>query len=66
MKVVKIKHIEDCFDGSFIKELLLDRVITKPYLNNLGKLGVMKYYATFARPFYRIDFEKSYIKGVYE
>ena len=65
MKVIKIKHIEDCFNGSFIKELLFDKQVTKSYLNILSKYGTMKYYASFARPFYRLDFEdNSYIKGV--
>lgn len=65
MKIIEIKDIEDCFDGSFIKELLFDREVTKEFILYLGKTGDLDYYPTFARPFYKIDSKgKFQIKGV--
>ncbi len=32
MEIVDLKHIEDCFDGSYIKELLFSEPITKRFI----------------------------------
>ena len=65
MKVIEIKHIEDCFDGSYIKEILFDNKITKDLIIFLKKHGKLKYYESFKRPYFRFEVEnKYYIKGV--
>jgi hypothetical protein len=65
MKVVKIKHVEDCFDGSFIKEVLFDEIVTSDFIHHLRKTGELQYFPTFARPFYKLDAWGEYIlKGV--
>ncbi|HBF89120.1 MAG TPA: hypothetical protein DDX39_10800 [Bacteroidales bacterium] len=65
MKIIEIKNIEDCFDGSFIKELFLDEQITKEYILLLKEKGELKYYPTFARPFFSFEIEDVMnIKGV--
>lgn len=64
MKIIKIKELEDCFGGSFIKEVLLNEAVTKEFIYYLGGKGVMQYFPSFARPFYVIDIpERCIIKG---
>ena len=65
MKIVNIKDLEDCFDGTFIKELLFDEAVTKDFIQNLEKAGKLEYYPTFPKPFYKLDVPGKYIlKGV--
>ena len=65
MNVIDIKHIEDCFDGSFIKELLFDETVTPTFIEALGTHGKLQYFKDFARPFYKVVFRNDfYIKGV--
>jgi len=64
MHIVSIKDIEDCFDGSFIKELLFNEPVTKDFIYYLGKGCRLDYYSTFARPFYKIESSLYVIKGV--
>jgi len=65
MKIIDVKHIEDCFDGSFIKELLFDESISESFIKSIGKFGKLSYFKDFARPFYKIVFRDNfYIKGV--
>ena len=65
MKIVKVKDIEDCFDGSFIKEFLYDKKVTKDFIHYLGKTGKLDYFPDFARPFYKLSCPKKYtLKGV--
>ncbi|MCP4155858.1 MAG: hypothetical protein GY757_49495 [bacterium] len=64
MKVLDFKHIEDCFDGSYIKEVLLDTPISADFIRHLGKLGSLQYFPDFPRPFFRIDSEKASLKGI--
>jgi len=67
MTVTEIQHVEDCFDGSFIKEFFLDETITEPFIRYLGKDKKLEYFPEFARPFFRIIAEDEYmIKGIEE
>jgi hypothetical protein len=61
MKVVAIKDVEDCFDGSFIKELLLDEETDEHFIQSLGAVGTLSYFPEFARPFF-----KARISGIAE
>jgi hypothetical protein len=61
MKVIDVKHVEDCFDGSLIKELLLDTEISKELIFALGEGGDVQYFGHFARPFFKI-----HVKGLYD
>ncbi|MFH0733284.1 MAG: hypothetical protein V1773_03450 [bacterium] len=61
MKVMQIKHVEDCFDGTLIKELLLDCEITKEIVFKLGQKGDVQYFDHFERPFFKIR-----VKGLYD
>jgi len=65
MKVIETRHVEDCFDGSLIKELLLAEEITKQFILLLGKDGNVQYFSHFARPFFKIRLAGLYdIKGI--
>ena len=65
MKVIKIKEIEDCFDGSFMKEALFDNVVTKNFIYYLALSGELEYFPSFARPFYKVNVPGRYmVKGV--
>jgi hypothetical protein len=65
MKIIDIKDLEDCFDGSLIKEFLFNEPVSKDFIKYFGKLGKLEYFPDFARPFYRIDRENKFvIKGV--
>ena len=65
MKVIDVKHVEDCFDGSLIKEILLDTDISKELIFRLGEGGKVRYYDNFARPFFKVSVEELYdLKGI--
>ena len=65
MQVLQVKTVEDCFDGSFIKEFLLSSIITEAFVKKLGETGELDYFPDFPRPFFRIERKDSYqIKGV--
>jgi hypothetical protein len=65
MEVVNVITLEDCFDGSFIKEFHLSEVITEKFVMELGKEHSLEYFPDFPRPFFRIEKENRYqIRGV--
>lgn len=65
MRIIDIKDLEDCFDGSLIKDFLFDEPVNKSFIDYFGKLGKLEYFPDFARPFYRIDRANAFvIKGV--
>ena len=65
MKIVEEIHSEDCFDGNFIKEYILDEVVTKAWVDFLKDFGRVTFLDGLAQPFY--SFDKKYfftIKGL--
>ena len=65
MKIIEIREIEDCFDQSIMKEILLDQVIQKDFIESLGTAGSLEYFPTFARPFFKLEVSGKYIvKGI--
>jgi|GEM_PF-4370220 len=65
MKVIDVKHVEDCFDGSMIKELLLDSEISKEFVFAMGAGGQVQFFADFPRPFFKVRMENLYdLKGI--
>ncbi len=65
MKVIRVKNVENCFDGGAIRELLFDEVVTKEFIHYMGKNGNLQYFDSFAKPYYCIDNPKGFsIKGV--
>jgi hypothetical protein len=64
MNLIEIKHIEDCFDGSFIRNFIFDEPVTYNFIQYLEKKGVLKYFKDFPRPFYQVINNDFIIKGV--
>jgi hypothetical protein len=65
MKVIDVKHVEDCFDGSLIYELLLDADIDKDLIFAIGEGGYVQYFDKFAKPFFKIRMTGQYdLKGI--
>jgi len=64
MKALAIKNIEECLDGTVIKEISFDRALDLTDYEKLSKLGESKLY-NFERPFFKIISGGGYmIKGV--
>jgi hypothetical protein len=55
MIVSKVKQVEDCFDGSFIKEFILSEPSSEDFMRKLAKGRMLDYYPDFPRPFFRIE-----------
>lgn len=65
MRLLAVKMVEDCFDGSVIKEFIFDTPISEPFIKKLGVIGALEYFPEFPRPFFRIEKKDDYqIKGV--
>jgi len=65
MKLVKIKKLEDCFDGSIIFEYSFDENIEETFMKMLGQTGKLDYYPDFSRPFFKImTHDGLQIKGI--
>ena len=65
MKVIASKEIENCFEGSNIRELLFDENISKSFILHFKEKGRLQYFPSFSRPFFKIDVkDKFIIKGV--
>lgn len=54
MKLVEIKKLEDCFDGSIIFEYSFDENVEETFMKMLGQTGKLDYYPDFRRPFFKI------------
>lgn len=65
MNVVDTKHVEDCFDGSLIKEVLLSDKVVKDQIFSMGKGGYVQYFPDFPKPFYKVRVEGVFdVKGI--
>ena len=54
MKLVNIKKLEDCIDGSMIFMYSFNEKIHETLMKKLGKKGKLQYFPGFARPFFKI------------
>lgn len=66
MRVIEIKHIEDCVDGSNIREYVLDEKITKGLVDRLSLLAEnVQYFGCLDQPFFKIETPRQFtIKGL--
>jgi hypothetical protein len=65
MRVVESKKVEDCLDGSMIKDFSMDEPVDQSFIRHLGNDGSLEYFPDFARPFYRVTKDGLYVlKGV--
>ena len=53
-RVVAVRTIEDCFDGSYIREFELDEPMDETLMFRLADGGELRYYPHFPRPYYCI------------
>ncbi|MFK7798896.1 MAG: hypothetical protein AB8E82_15700 [Aureispira sp.] len=64
-RIIEIRHLEDCLDGSTIKEVLLHQAIDATLVQHLGQFGQLAYYPHFAKPFFKLTCpEQLLLKGV--
>lgn len=65
MYILETKHIEDCLDGSVVREVLLSQKINAEFIQILGKSGDLQYFPQFARPFFKLNIQgKLNLKGI--
>lgn len=64
MEVVETKHVEDCFDGSFVYEVSFSAPITESFIDCIACGSELQYFPDFPRPFFRITDENFSIKGI--
>lgn len=65
MKLVEVKKMDDCFDGSMVFEYRFDRQIDETFMKIISRPGRLSYYPEFSRPFFKIFSEKGIqIKGI--
>ncbi len=54
-RVIAVRHVEDCFDGDFIREFELDSPLDESIMRRLADDAKLQYYPDFPRPYFRID-----------
>lgn len=54
MKLINIKKLDDCFDGSIIFKYSFDDTINETVMKKLAGKGKLHYYPEFPRPFFKI------------
>jgi hypothetical protein len=66
MRVVEVRHIEDCVDGSSIREYVLDEDITKEFVDRFFKCAEnVQYFGDLERPFFKLETAGRFVvKGV--
>ena len=65
MKIINDKPIENCFDGTYMREVIFDKRVDKNFIDYLSKNCSLDYYEEFPRPFFRISKPGFYIiKGI--
>lgn len=54
MKLINIKKLEDCIDGSMIFMYSFNEKIDETFMKMLGEEENLQYYPEFPRPFFKI------------
>jgi hypothetical protein len=54
MKLLNIKKLEDCIDGSIIFMYSFNEKIDETFMKKLGEKENLQYYPEFPRPFFKI------------
>lgn len=64
MKVEKTRFLEDCFDGTIMREVTFDVDITEAFIYYLQPRGTLQYFPDFPKPFFIFEEPSSYtLKG---
>jgi hypothetical protein len=53
-RVICVRHVEDCFDGDFIKEFELDGPLNETIMRRLAHDAELQFYPDFPKPYFRI------------
>jgi hypothetical protein len=53
-RVLAIERLEDCFDGSFVRQYRLDAPVTEELMRAVAQGGDLHYFPDFPRPYFRI------------
>ncbi|MBD3217913.1 MAG: hypothetical protein GF310_06500 [candidate division Zixibacteria bacterium] len=65
MKIKKISDVDGCLDGLIMKKVGFDQPVDEKFYAFMGQFGELEYHPDFARPYFRVDVEKSFVlKGV--
>jgi len=59
--VIEIRELENCFDGSFMKEVEIDEPLNLNIMNRMAQDARLKYYPHFPRPYFRIERDGAFI-----
>jgi len=64
-RVIAVRKVEECLDGTTIKEFDLDAPLTEAVMRQIVEDGKLRYYPDFPRPYFRIDrTDAAVIQGV--
>ena len=65
MKIINIKKVEDCFDGSSVFNYWFTDPWQQKSIMNLNSFGEVEYFPDFPRPFFRLRGKNGFqVKGV--
>jgi hypothetical protein len=64
MNIIELTVVEDCLDGAFIYEVVLDSPLTLSNVRQLTAIGKLELFENFPVPFFRLMNEDFYLKGV--
>ena len=65
MKFKEYKIIEDCLEGSNVRDILLDEPSTKEFIYYFEKIGKLLFFDELPKPMYKIIVKGKYtIKGI--
>lgn len=54
MRLIEIRKLEDCFDGSVIFKYSFDGEVSEALMKRMGEKGRVQYFPEFPRPFFKI------------
>ena len=60
-RVIAIRKVEECLDGTTIKEFELAAPMTESTMRRIAEEGKLKFFPDFPRPYFRIDRSGAYI-----
>ena len=64
MKITKIKKLDGCLEGTYVKDVEFDGEITREFILYLGNLGKLIFQEELKKPFFKIIVRGDYtIKG---
>ncbi len=59
--VSDIREVENCFDGSFIKEVELNEPLNEQIMHRMARGARLAFYPEFPRPYFRIERKRAFV-----